>query len=136
MLVIDASAVAELVLDRPAAGRISRHMADHAYDLHAPQLVDIEVLSALRSVVATGDAPAGRAEEAIEDLLDLPIERYPHAPLLPRVWTLRDNFSAYDGAYVALAEMLTERGVPLLTADAHLGRAVRTHTDVELLLAA
>jgi predicted nucleic acid-binding protein len=133
MLVVDASAVAELLLGRPAAERIERHIAEHDYALHAPHLLDVEVLSALRRVVASGDASASRAGEAVADLLDLPVERYPHDVLVPRAWELRDNFSAYDAAYVALAETLTDRGAPLLTADARLARAARAHSDVEVL---
>jgi predicted nucleic acid-binding protein len=136
MLVIDASALTELVLERPAARRIAGHLADHGYELHAPHLVDVEVLSALRNVVASGDASTDRAREAMDDLLDLTIERYPHEPLLPRAWALTDNFSSYDATYVALAELLTDGGAPLLTADSRLGRAARTHTNLEVLLAA
>lgn len=135
MLVVDASAIAELVLRRPAAAEVERHIAAHDYAMHAPQLLDIEVLSALRRVVASGEASSHRAEEAVTDLLDLPVERYPHDVLVRRAWELRDNFSAYDAAYVALAEALLEGGVPLLTADVRLARAVRQHSDVEVLVA-
>jgi predicted nucleic acid-binding protein len=136
MLVIDASAVAELLLGRPAAAHVERHISSHDYELHAPQLLDIEVLSALRRVVASGESSAARAAQAVDDLLELPIERYPHEILVPRVWKLRDNFSAYDGAYLALAEALVERGAPLLTADGRFARAVEAHSGVEVLLVA
>ena len=99
-------------------------------------LVDVEVLSALRRLVASGEAPAERAGEAISDLHDLPIERYPHDILVPRIWELRENFSAYDASYVALAEAVADDPVPLLTADGRLGRAVGAHTEVPVLLAA
>ena len=135
MLVVDASAVAELLLGRPAAAGVEQRFADHDYELHAPQLLDIEVLSALRRVVAAGEATPIRAGDAVADLLDLPIERYAHDIVLPRIWDLRDSFSAYDAAYVALAEAMTERGAPLLTTDARLARAARAHTDVEVLVA-
>jgi len=134
MLVVDASAIAELVLARPAAEEIERHIAAHRYAMHAPQLLDIEVLSALRRVVASGEASSLRAAEAVTDLLDLPVERYPHDGLVPRAWELRDNFSAYDAVYLALAEALLEGGVPLLTADTRLARAVGQHSDVEVLV--
>ena len=75
----------------------------------------MEVVSALRRLVASGEATASRGEEAIADLLDLPIERYPHDILVPRVWQLRDNFSAYDATYVAPAEAVADEPVPLLT---------------------
>ena len=70
-------------------------MVEHGFDLHAPHLLDVEVVSALRQVVAAGDASSVRAGEAVADLLDLPIERYAHEGLVPRVWELRENFSAY-----------------------------------------
>jgi predicted nucleic acid-binding protein len=133
MLVVDASAVAELLLGRPAAAGIERHIADHDYALHAPHLLDVEVLSALRRVVASGAASVARAGEALQDLLDLPLERYPHDILAPRAWQLRENFSAYDAIYLALAETLIESGAPLLTADARLARAARRHSDVAVI---
>ena len=102
----------------------------------APHLIDVEVLSALRRLVASGDTSAGRAGEAIADLQDLPIERYPHDILAPRIWQLCENFSAYDASYVALAEGVTDEPVPLLTADGRLARAIDDHTDVPVLLAA
>ena len=135
MLVVDASAVAELLLGRPAAARIERHIAEHEHSLHAPHLLDLEVLSALRRLVSSGGASAGRAGEAVADLLALPVARYPHDLLVPRAWALRENFSAYDAAYVALAEALSEDGAQLLTADARLARAARAHTKVTVLQA-
>jgi predicted nucleic acid-binding protein len=134
MLVIDASATADLLLTRPAAERIERHIADDGIDLHAPHLLDIEVLSALRRLVASGDSSVSRAREAVDDLLDLPIERYRHDILVPRVWELCDNFSPYDAVYLALAEALTDAGVPLLTTDAGFARAIRAHTGLSALL--
>jgi predicted nucleic acid-binding protein len=136
MLVVDASAVTELVLGRPAGDVVGEHFADHDFALHAPHLVDVEVLSALRQLVSAGEATAERAREAIADVLDLPIDRYPHEILVPRIWQLRENFSAYDASYVALAEGVADEPVPLLTADARLARAVADHVDVPVLLAA
>jgi predicted nucleic acid-binding protein len=133
MLVVDASAVAELLLRRPGATRIEDHIAERDHSLHAPHLLDVEVLSALRRLVAAGDASPARGDAAVADLLDLPIARYPHDLLAPRVWALRENFSAYDATYVALAESITESGAPLLTADARLARAARAHTHVDVL---
>jgi len=135
MLVIDASAVAELLLARRAAGDVERHITAHDYELYAPQLLDVEVLSALRRVVASAEASAARAGEAVADLLDLPIERYPHEVLVSRVWQLRENFSAYDATYLALAESLVDAGAPLLTADARFARAAEAHSSVDVLLA-
>jgi predicted nucleic acid-binding protein len=135
MLVIDASAATELLLARPAAEAVAGHVSERGLDLHAPHLIDVEVAGAVRRLVASGDARPERGEEAIADLLDLPVARYPHNILLPRIWELRENFSAYDAAYVALAEALSDEGVPLLTADARLARALRAHTAIEVLSA-
>ena len=104
--------------------------------MHTPHLIDVEVLSALRRLVASGETNAERAGEAIADLQDLPIERYPHDILVARIWQLRENFSAYDASYVALAEGVSDEPVPLLTADGRLARAIDVHTDVPVLLAA
>ncbi len=136
MLVVDASAVAELLLARPAGAAVARTLRDHDFDLHAPHLLDVELLSVLRRVVATEKASADRAGQAVEDLLDLPIERYGHDALVPRIWELRDNLSAYDAAYVALAELVADTGAPLVTADARLARAAGAHTRVDVILAA
>ena len=135
MLVIDASATADLLLARPIADEVADHIAAHDGDLHAPHLLDIEVVSAIRRLVTSRKASATRALEAITALLDLPLVRYPHEILVPRIWELRDNFSSYDAAYLALAESLTDEGVPLLTTDVRLARATRAHTGVEVLAA-
>jgi predicted nucleic acid-binding protein len=134
MLVVDASAVTELLLGRPGAAGVEDHLRDHDFDLHAPHLLDVEVVSALRRVVASGAAAPTRADAAIADFLDLPIERYPHEVLVTRIWQLRDTFSAYDATYVALAESLTEEGAPLLSADARLARAAQESTVISVLL--
>jgi predicted nucleic acid-binding protein len=136
MLIVDASAAAELLLGRPAGESVARHLREHAFDLHAPHLLDLEVLSVLRRLVAARELPLARAEEAIEDLLDLPLERYGQHELIPRVWELRANFSPYDAAYVALADVIADDGASLLTADARLARAVAAHTGVRVVLAA
>lgn len=136
MLVVDASALTELVLGRGAGEVVGEHLAAHGFALHAPHLVDLEVLSALRRLVASGEMTAARAGEAIADLLDLPIERYPHDILVPRVWALRENFSAYDASYIAVAEAVADEPVPLLTADARLAKAVSGLLEVPVLLAA
>jgi predicted nucleic acid-binding protein len=79
------------------------------------------------------EAPADRGLDAIDDLLALPIERYPHAELLPRIWELREHVGAYDAAYVALAEALAEPSSPLITTDARLAPACR-HTQRHTVL--
>jgi predicted nucleic acid-binding protein len=135
MLVIDASAAADLLLARPVADAIARHISDHDHDLHAPHLLDVEVVSAVRRLVASGEATQARGLEAIADLLDLPLVRYPHEILVPRIWELRENFSAYDAAYLALAEALTDEGAPLLTTDERFARATRAQSGIEVLVA-
>jgi len=134
MLVVDASALVDLLLVRPLAGAIERHVLAHAPELHAPELLDVEVVSALRRVVSSGEATASRAEDALADLLQLPIERHRHAPLMPRVWQLRATMTAYDATYLALAEALSERAGKLLTTDAGLARAIAVGSDVQALL--
>ena len=126
MIVIDASAVLDQLIGGEAAAGVERYTTG-VEELHAPHVVDLEVLQVLRRT--------RRPDEMVIDFLDLPIERYPHTLLVPRVWELRHNFTAFDAAYVALAETLEEE-VPLLTSDKSLARAVRKHTDVEVLLAA
>jgi predicted nucleic acid-binding protein len=134
MLVLDASAAAELLLGRPPAPVVAARLAGHAFDLHAPHLLDVEVLSVIRRLVASGDASVERGEEAIDDLFALPIERYPHDVLARRAWDHRDNFSAYDATYLALAETLAQDAVPILTADARFARAARAHAAVPMIL--
>jgi predicted nucleic acid-binding protein len=136
MLVIDASALVDLLLDLPRSKLVRAHLAGRGGGLHAPQLLDIEVLSSLRRLVRSGTISAARAGAAVADLLDIPVERYPHAILGARIWELRENFTTYDAVYVALAERLSEKGLPLLTVDARFARAARKHTGVEVLLAA
>jgi predicted nucleic acid-binding protein len=136
MLVIDASALADLLLDLPRGEQVSTHVSARGPQLHAPHLLDVEILSSLRRAVASGNVSEGRATAAVADLLALDVARYPHAILGPRIWQLRANFTPYDAVYLALAEHLGEEGVPLLTADTRFARAARRHTGVEVLLAA
>jgi len=86
-------------------------------ELAAPDLADLEVTSVLRRSVAAGSVTAQRAHQALEDLSDLDIERVAHTSLLPRVWELRGNYTAYDASYVALAELFQ---ASLLTCDAKM----------------
>jgi predicted nucleic acid-binding protein len=134
MLVADASAVIALLLARPQAVVIAEHVADHGFPLHAPHVFDLEVLNALRRIVRSGEATPARAGEVVDDLIDLDVERHSHQALVRRVWDLRDNFSASDAAYLALAEDVTEGGATLLTSDAHFARAARTHSSIEVVL--
>src|SRR5262245_62372925 len=88
--------------------------------LHAPHLLDVEVAHAIRRYAANGQIGPERGRELLADLADLPLRRHPHDWLLPRVWELRSNLTAYDALYVALAEALD---APLLTRDQRLARA-------------
>jgi predicted nucleic acid-binding protein len=97
--------------------------------LHAPHLVDVEVTHALRRYAAAGDIDRERGSAALADLADFPVRRYPHTVLLPRVWELRSNFTAYDAVYVALAEALD---ASLLTRDHRLAAAAKRHVGVKL----
>ncbi len=102
-------------------------------DLHAPALCDVEVVSAFRRALRTELMTEPRAALALEAYLDLPLARHGHAGILARALALRDNFTAYDATYIALAERLRAE---LLSADAGLVRAARRHTDLEVLSAA
>ena len=120
MIVLDASAVLELLLATSAGRRVASRIADPGIALHVPHLVDVEVTQALRRCEASDDIDAADAALAIAALRELPLERHGHDALLDRVWAIRRNVSAYDAVYVALAEVL---GASLLTCDARLARA-------------
>jgi predicted nucleic acid-binding protein len=130
VIVVDASAVLEVLLRTPVAPAIERRLFGAGEGLHAPHLIDIEVAHVLRRCAAGGDMGAERGREALEDLADLSLHRYSHDVLLPRVWELRANLTAYDAAYVALAEAL---GAPLITRDRRLGGAVGHRATVEVV---
>lgn len=114
MIVLDASAAVDWLLQTPAGLRIESRIYSRNESLHAPHLLDLEVAQVFRRLVREQTITPGRAEEAIEDLLALRITRYPHFILLPGIWKLRHNFSAYDAAYMVLAERL---GAPLVSRD-------------------
>lgn len=128
MLVVDTSAVlAALVARDPAPGLVER-LADDG-DLHAPHLIDTELLHALRRMTLTGAIGEERAADARSDVAELTLVRYPHEPLSDRVWALRHNLTAYDATFVALAEAL---GAPLVTCDARLASAPGHAARIEL----
>jgi predicted nucleic acid-binding protein len=130
VIVLDASAAIEWLLQSPAGIKIDERIFSPAESLHAPHLLDVEVAQVLRRYVREGTMTAQRAEEALEDLGDLPLYRYPHDFLMPRVWELRATLTAYDAVYVALAELLD---APLLTCDAGIASASGHSASVEVL---
>jgi predicted nucleic acid-binding protein len=119
-MMLDASAVVELVLGTEAGREVARRVADQGLSLHAPHLLDVEVAQVLRRYVLGGQVTEERGRMALEVLADLDLERHGHDALLPRIWALRRNLTAYDAAYVALAEALD---APLLTRDGRLANA-------------
>ncbi len=128
MLVVDSSAVlAALAARYPAAGLVERLAEDG--DLHAPHLIDTEVLHALRRMLRRGQISDERAHDARTDYAELTLVRYPHEPLNDRVWELRENLTAYDATFVALAEALD---VPLVTCDARLAAAPGHRARIEV----
>ena len=130
MIVVDASAVLEALLRTPAAEAVERRLFQPRETLHAPHLLDVEVAQVIRRYAATGEIGRERGRAAIGDLAGFPLRRYPHDFLLPRVWELRHNLTAYDAVYVALAEALD---APLLTRDQRLAAAAGHRARVELV---
>jgi predicted nucleic acid-binding protein len=129
LIVVDASAITTALCDDGADGRRVRERL-RGEQLAAPELLDLEVVSAFRRLCAAGKVAVERAEAAITDLKDLRVERVPHRPLLARCWELRENMTVYDAAYVALAENLD---AALLTADRRLANAPGVRCAFELL---
>jgi predicted nucleic acid-binding protein len=129
MIVLDASAALDWLLQTSAGQSIDERIYSRNETLHAPHLLDLEVTQVLRRLAFQGVVSVRRADEAVRDLLDLRITRYPHLVFLPRIWQLRHNFSAYDAAYIALAERL---GAALVTRDARLASAAGRAAPVEL----
>ena len=129
MIVLDASAAVDWLLQTPAGRRIENRIYSRNETLHTPHLLDLEVIQVLRRLARQGVVPVHRVDEAVRDLLDLRITRYPHFVLLPRVWQLRHNLSAYDAAYIVLAENL---GATLVTRDGRLASTSGHAAPVEL----
>jgi predicted nucleic acid-binding protein len=129
VIVVDASVVTHVLAVEPPDGPVHGRLGEQD-ELHAPEVIDLEVVSALRGLVVRRRLDSDAADRCIVDLLDLAIVRYAHGALLPRVWELRSNLSAYDASYVALAESLE---AVLLTADAALARAPGVRCGVQTL---
>jgi predicted nucleic acid-binding protein len=118
VIIVDASAITEFLLQTPLGTRVEARLFRDGDDLHAPHLLDVEVIQALRRLVRAGDVLPDRAEEALDDLADIDILRHSHIDFVGRAWDLRDNITAYDARYVALAEAMD---APLVTCDGPLG---------------
>ena len=130
MIVIDASALVEVLLNTPASAKVTERLFGRNDTLHAPHLLDLEVAQVLRRYALSGEMSDERSEQALEDLADLPLNRYPHDIFLRRIWSLRRNLTAYDAAYLALAEALD---APLITRDAALAKVPGHRARVEVV---
>jgi predicted nucleic acid-binding protein len=129
VIVVDASALLEFLLQTPLGIRVEARLFRGEDEFHSPHLLDVEVTQALRRLVRAGEVSADRAAEAIADLIDLDIHRHAHLDLLTRAWKLRENVTAYDAMYVALAEALD---ATVVTCDTPLANApgLRAHIEV------
>ncbi len=130
MIVVDASALLEFHLQTPIGVRVEGRLFRDEDELHAPHLIDVEVLQGLRRLVRMGEVSSGRAVGAIADLSDVDLHRHPHVDLLDRAWKLRDNVSAYDAVYIALAEALD---APLVTCDGPLAASPGHTVQIEAI---
>jgi predicted nucleic acid-binding protein len=128
--VLDTSAALEVLLKTPLGMDAVPRVLHSDEFLHAPHLLDIEFVHVLRRLTQSGAIQQTIAQQALDDLADLRLIRHPHGPLLPRIWELRQSMTAYDAAYVALAEGLE---MPLLTCDAKLSRSHGHRAKIQLL---
>jgi predicted nucleic acid-binding protein len=129
LIVVDASAMLEVLLGTDTGLRIEDRLFSRTESLHAPHLLDVEVAQVLRRYEAMRELSPERGLEALTDLADFPLHRYSHDLLLPRIWEMRQNVAAYDAAYLALAELLV---APLVTCDKRLASAPRHAAKVEV----
>jgi predicted nucleic acid-binding protein len=129
VIVLDASAVVELVLNSARGADIESWLKRRPHTWHSVHLLDVEFIQTLRRLHLAGTISADRAETALHDLARLPVVRHPHQPVASRIWQLRANLSAYDACYVALAEVLRAR---LLTTDGRLARSSGHTAIIEL----
>lgn len=130
MIVLDGSALVELLLNTAAGATVANRIADPAMSVHVPHLADVEVAQVLRRYASRGELDADEAAEALDGLQALDLQRHAHEPLLERVWSLRQNLSAYDAVYVALAEVLD---TVVLTCDGRLARAPGLRHRIQLV---
>jgi predicted nucleic acid-binding protein len=114
MIVADASVLMEVLLRTAIGAEVEKQLFAPGQTIHIPHLTDLEVLQVLRRYLRKRALSGVRARQAVDDYADMPLNRYPHGVLLQRIWDLRDNFTAYDASYIALAEALDS---PLMTCD-------------------
>lgn len=129
MIVLDASAVLEWLFDTPKAPALQLILTEEN-NFHAPELIDVEIAQVLRRYHLNQGISEERCRQALDDFCDLPIHRIRHRDLLPLIWDYRNNLSAYDAAYVALAALLDAR---LITSDRKLANASGLAVEVQLL---
>jgi len=129
VIVLDASAAIDWLLRTPSGIQIENRIFSRSESLHSPHLLDLEVLQVLRRLSREGSVSRSRTDQALSDLISLRIARYPHFIFLSEIWRHRHNLSAYDAAYVALAEHL---GASLVTRDARLSAAAQSFAQIEL----
>lgn len=130
MIVLDASAIVAMLLERGAEAEPIRWRVEIPEEsIHVPHLMDVEVLHTLRRLALQGNLTPQRSEEALEDLGNIRMTRYAHTAFTGRIWELKHNLTAYDAAYVALAESLA---APLVTLDARLAQAPGLRAPVEV----
>jgi predicted nucleic acid-binding protein len=128
VIVLDASALVELLLGTADGEAVASRIADPGLSLHVPHLVDLEIVQALRRYVREREIDGSDAKLMLQELRALDLQRHAHEPLLDRVWALRSNLTAYDAVYVALAEALD---AVLVTCDRRLAQAPAVSRRVE-----
>lgn len=130
MIVADASVVLEVLLRTKRGLKVETRLLSSKETLHAPHLIDLEVCQVLRRYLMNKDLTADRAAAAVEDFQSIRIFRYPHRIFVDRIWELRSNMTAYDAAYIAVAETI---GAPLFTTDKRLASASNHSAKIELI---
>jgi predicted nucleic acid-binding protein len=131
VIVIDASALLEFLLQTPLGTRVEARLLRDQDEFHSPHLIDVEVTQGLRRLVRAGEVSADRAAEAIEDLVDFDLHRHAHLDLLTRSWKLRDNVTAYDAMSIALAEALD---ATVVTCDTPLAKTPGHRAHIEVVV--
>jgi predicted nucleic acid-binding protein len=128
VIVVDCSALLELLLRTHRGQLVENRLFQAGETIHVPHLIDVETTQVLRRFVLREDLGEDRARQALEDLADMPLNRYPHDFLLPRIWELKSNLTAYDATYVSLSELLQ---APLITCDERLSNAPGHRAKIE-----